>query len=510
MGKPGLSRREFLKLVGALAASAAVTSCGPVYAQLAQEQAPFASLAKLEGGGSGTSIPYVFAALNRLTFGARPDERESASQIGLAGWIEEQLAPEGIEDRRCELRLRAFDTLRLSASDLADLSDKLFDNVDRQSVPDELRQATLVRQVYSRRQLFEGLVEFWSDHFNISVEKGECYFLKTVDDRQVVRAHALGKFSDLLWASAHSPSMLVYLDNQSNHKGTPNENYARELMELHTLGVNGGYTQNDVMELARCLTGWTVKEHFWRGEFTFKPELHDSGPKTVLGLSIAPGGQAEAESVLAKLAVHPNTAYFLANKLARRFIADEPPGELVKKAAQAFQKTDGDIRSVLRVLLLDGLASQPALAQAKFKRPARFVVSILRMLDAQTDGGPALQDYLLRLGQPYFAWPTPDGYPDRANAWMGNLMPRWQLAYALAHNELKGTKVDLAELGRASQTASQPALLDTLSTLLLGAPLSPDRQAALLNSLGNTGMTDSDAPATLTAALLASPDFQWY
>jgi len=205
----------------------------------------------------------------------------------------------------------------MSATELADWSEGLFDDVDKQSVPRELARATLIRQVYSRRQLYEVMVEFWTDHFNISVEKGDCWFLKTVDDRSVIRPHALGKFRDLLWASAHSPAMLVYLDNQVNYKGAPNEHYARELMELHTLGVHGGYTQQDVQDLARCLTGWSVKEAFWRGDFTFNAGQHDPEAKTVLGLTISPDGQGEAERVVEMLAAHASTARFIATKLGR-------------------------------------------------------------------------------------------------------------------------------------------------------------------------------------------------
>ncbi|MBK8794077.1 MAG: DUF1800 family protein [Holophaga sp.] len=192
------------------------------------------------------------------------------------------------------------------------------------------------------------------------MDKGSCFYLKTVDDRDVARAHALGSFRDLLWASAHSPAMLTYLDNQANHKGAPNENYARELMELHSLGVQGGYSQADVMELARCLTGWGVKEHFWAGEFHFEPDQHDPGEKQVLGVRIPPGGVDEAESVIERLAAHPSAARFIAAKLARRFLADQPPAEIVAKGSAAFMASGGDIQKTLRTILLDGLPLYPA------------------------------------------------------------------------------------------------------------------------------------------------------
>ena len=493
-----LNRREFIRLAGLIAASTGVAGCASVYDRLAP--AP----------GSWTPWPIAgsstFSHLNRMTYGPRSEERAAADDAGIEAWIEEQLAPESLDDPSADLRLRRFTTLDLPSDVLADLSDRIFDNVDRFTVPDQLRQATLIRQVYSRRQLLEVMVEFWTDHFNISVEKGDCFFLKTVDDREVIRRHALGNFGELLWASAHSPAMLVYLDNQSNRKGSPNENYARELMELHSLGVSGGYTQADVMELARCLTGWTVKEHFWRGEFTFNSQFHDAGPKRVLGEAIDPLGQIEAERVLDVLSIHPSTAHFIAAKLARRFIAEDPPPGLVDLVAGVFKQTNGDIRSVLRALLMNGLE----FVQPKFKRPSHFVVSALRILNARTDGGEAIQRYLKRMGQPYFAWPTPDGYPDRSEAWSGNLLPRWQFAYDLAHGALSHTTVDLPGLVQAAGPGDPASLVDRMSTLLLGQPLPPTTKRALLDSVERAGAIDDEGtPSLLLAAILASPAFQW-
>jgi len=362
----------------------------------------------------------------------------------------------------------------------------------------------LIRQVYSKRQLYELIVEFWTDHFNIYAEKGNCFYLKTVDDREVIRKHALGSFRDLIWASAHSPAMMVYLDNQANHKGAPNENYARELMELHTLGVDGGYTQQDVMELARCFTGWTVKEHFWLGDFVFKDEFHDTGTKNVLEMPIPNAGIREAEQVLEMLATHPSTAHFIATKLTRRFIADEPPQEIVEKAAQTFLNTKGDIKSVLRVILLDGMS----FAQPKYKRPVNFVLSALRMLNAETDGA-GIQDYLLRMGQPYFNWPTPDGYPDRSDAWQGNLMPRWQFGFELIRNEIKGTKHNLKALMDISSSDSLQGDVDAVASLLFGMPIASVTRDELIDSIISAGASEEETLQIITAGLIASPAFQW-
>jgi uncharacterized protein DUF1800 len=490
-----LSRRDFLRLSGLVAASTALASCGPADRALAPlKSVPWAPLPASD-----------FLALNRLTFGPRPEERLRLAEIGLGGWIEEQLDYDSIEDLGAAFRLRNLGTLGMKASDLADVSDQILDNADRGKVPGELRQGTLLRQVYSRRQLFEVLVEFWSDHFNITTAKGDCYFLKTVDDREVIRRHALGSFHDLAWASAHSPAMLVYLDNQVNHKGAPNENYARELMELHTLSVHGRYTQQDVMELARCLTGWTVKEHFWRGDFTFDEESHDAGTKKVLGLEIANAGQAEAEQVLELLTSRPEAATFIVTKLARRFISDSPPDELISRAAQAFLQSQGDIRSVLRVILLDGLAA----AGPKYKRPVNFTASALRMLNAETDGGGAVQDYLLRMGQTAFGWPTPDGYPDRAEPWQGNLLPRWQFAFGLLRNEIPNTEIDLQNLLQISGAQTLTESIDRIASLLLGSPLDAAARDGLIRAVQAAGADEAEIINVVTAGVLASTTFQW-
>ena len=490
-----LSRRDFLKLGALVTASAALSSCAPIYRTLAGDL-PAVPWALVSAGD--------FLALNRLTFGPRVEERARIAEIGIQAYIEEQLAFDSINDFDCELQLNPFKTLKMAANELEGVSNQLFENYDREKVPNELRQATLMRQLYSKRQLYEVMVEFWSDHFNIFVEKGNCFYLKTVDDREVVRSHAMGSFRNLVWASAHSPAMMVYLDNQANEKSRPNENYARELMELHTLGVDGGYTQQDVMELARCLTGWNVKEHFWLGDFVFKDDLHDTGEKNVLGLRIQPSGQKEAEQVIEHLIMHPGAARFIATKLTRRFIADEPPQVIVEKAAQTFLNTNGDIKSVLRVILLDGLP----LAQPKSKRPANFILSALRMLNVETDGA-AIHDHLLRMGQAYFNWPTPDGYPDHSEAWQGNLMPRWQFAFELIRNEIKGTKHNLKNLLDVSSTGVLQDDVDALTSLLLGAPLERLTRDGLIDSVLSAGATEEETLQIVAASLIASPAFQW-
>lgn len=488
-----LTRRDALRLVGLIAAAAALPSCGPLSTRRKIDPGPLGDWPLADGA--------EFRALNRLTFGPRLDERAQVASIGLQAWIEEQLAAERIDDRMVGRHLRWFDTLNLAANELADW--------EKEQVCREIRQATLLRQIYSRRQLYEVMVEFWADHFNISIEKGECWFLLPVHDREAIRPHALGHFHDLLSAIAHSPAMLVYLDNQANLAQAPNENYARELLELHTLGIDSGYTQADVMELARCLTGWTVKRHFWRGDFTFDAASHAAGPKVVLGRTIAPAGQREAEQVLEILAEHPSTARHIATKLARRFIADVPPPTLVERAAMTFLRTHGDLRALLRVILLDGLDPEKTYLRPKFKRPVNFITSALRMLNARTDGGDGLLTYLARMGQLPFAWPMPDGYPDTAPSWQGNLMPRWQFALALVRGEIPHTTIQLDEIAGGTDAQTPANLIDRLSLLLLGTPIAAAVRDSLVNELYAAGARDDELPALIVAGMIASPSFQW-
>ena len=488
-----LERREFLKLASLIAAGATVSACTPVYRMVGDAfdgPTPW-----LEGDG------LTFRALQRMTYGPTLAERQRAATIGLQAWVEEQLAPSAMTDLSGDLSVRPLTSLGLEAVDLAAW--------ERDDVVAELQRGALVRRIFSRRQLYEVLVEFWTDHFNISIEKGACWFLKTIDDRQVVRRHALGNFRDLLWASAHSPAMLVYLDNQANDRTAPNENYARELLELHTLGVDGGYTQQDVMEMARCLTGWTVRDRFWKGQFVFRPEMHDDGRKRVLRKEIEPSGQAEAEGVLEGLAAHPATARRLARKLVRRFLELGPAEEeaLIQRASATFTSSGGEILPMVRLILLDGVLREPAGLAPKFKRPVHVVASALRMLDAATNGGRPILGHLARMGQPLFEWPTPDGPPEDPAAWQTGLFARWEFAYQLARNGIEGTEIDLRDLLETAGAAGPGETLDALSNIVLGTPLRDPARGEILRVLSKE--TEDEVPALLLAGLLASPAFQW-
>lgn len=385
---------------------------------------------------AGRTIDPDFHLLSRATYGPRPGDLARLRRRGREAWLEEQLHPERIDDTPCDVRAARFESLAFAPGDAYAFP--------RSVLRDELVRHTLLRAIYSRRQLFELLVGFWSDHLNIDIGKGDCVFLKPSDDREVIRRHALGRFADLIRASATSPAMLVYLDNAANKVrpgGTdrPNENYARELLELHTLGVDGGYSQRDVAEAARCLSGWTFDASrvfaLDQNRPFFRPDWHDDGEKVVLGQRIpAGGGPRDLDRLVAIACGHPSTARHIARKLCRRFVVADPPPSLIESTAAVFTRTDGQIRPVLRHIF--GSAEFADSRGLLLKRPLRFVVSALRGLAADTHARPPLLDTLRRLGQPLFEHPTPDGYADDEATWLGTLLWRWNLALGLASGRL--------------------------------------------------------------------------
>ena len=433
-------------------------------------------------------------------------------------FVAEQLAPAKIDDWICERVIRhECDSLADPESSLFPRRDDATDSLKKlfpamkdggarvgdlyefkdKVLLDDLTRATLFRAVLSERQLFEVMVNFWSDHFNIDPSKAEAKWLKAADDRDVIRAHALGNFRALLRASAVSPAMLWYLDGRVNRVTKAgekaNENYARELLELHTLGVHGGYTQQDVMEVARCLTGWTVRDRkkLFKGRVEFNARQHDDGAKRVLGQEIPAGlGALDLDRVLEIVVAHPSTAKHVAWKLCRRFIADEPPEAAVAATAQAFAASRGDIPATLRALFATEEFRAPAVRGAKFKRPFHFVVSALRATNAETDAARPLVDYLLRMGHAPFRYSTPDGYPEEATHWQSTLLWRWNFSTALAANRIKGTRLDADAL--RARLGGDEALM---ATLLGRLPAAGERAAY------------REAGSDL-AVLLAAPAFQ--
>jgi uncharacterized protein (DUF1800 family) len=390
-------------------------------------------------------------------------------------------------------------------------------------VVEDLQQAKLLRAVYSERQLDEVLVDFWMNHFNVFAGKGQDRYLLTSYERDVVRPRAWGRFEDLLRATAQSPAMLFYLDNwlstdpsanvndlrramaeengcgpgaasagrrrmqqppasKGKRKAGLNENYAREIMELHTLGVDGGYTQKDVTELARCLTGWTIvglRQNDPR--FVFLDAAHDHGDKVVLGHHIKSNGIKEGEEMIHVLATHPATARFISYKLARRFVADEPPPALVDRAAATFRKTDGDIREVVRTIVTSPEFSAPAYRQAKVKTPFEFVVSAVRASGAEVRDASAMAQRLAQMGMPLYLQQPPTGYKDTADAWVSTsgLLARLNFALDLAGGRLRGVSVPSRDM--PAQQLVPAGLSDTTrKTLATESNLDPARMAGLI------------------------------
>jgi uncharacterized protein (DUF1800 family) len=377
-----------------------------------------------------------------------------------------------------------------------------------QMVVTELQRAKLLRAVYSERQLYEMMVDFWENHFSIFANKDDDRYLLTGYDRETIRPFAMGRFRDLLGATAHSPAMLFYLDNWRSSVPRPyaatktkpagvdgglNENYARELMELHTLGVDGGYTQKDVQEVARCFTGWTIQKPNEQGLFLYRPGLHDDGEKIVLGHRILPGGgPADGERVLDILAAHPATARFIATKLARRFISDNPPQSIIDRAAAVFLKTDGSIRETLRAIITSPEFFSPTTYRAKMRSPFEFVAASMRALDAETDGDRPVLDAIGRMGQPVFGRITPDGYADRADQWLssGAMIARFNFASALTTNRIKGTKIDVARLLSGVDEAKKDSVATKLIRLTVSGDLS-DRTRTVLERTVAAGPMES-------------------
>lgn len=483
------TRRQILGLGAVSLAGGLLSGCESLEQRLTGEALPADALPPALPAHSP-----AMRLLNRMAFGPRPGDIARLARLGVAAYVEEQLAPEALaEEPVLTWRLEALkDTLDPDTG-------LLFDEDDKRLVA-ALRQSATLRAVYSRRQLQERMVEFWTNHFNIYAFKGQGPQLKVRDDGETIRRHALGKFRDLLGASAQSAAMLGYLDNTANRKGVPNENYARELMELHTLGVRGGYTQRDVKEVARCLSGWTVEKHWHRGRFRFDAGAHDDGVKHVLGVTLAAGGGvADGERVLDIVAAHPATAGHLAHKLCLHFLGNAPAG-LVQHMAGVYEQTGGDIKAVLRPLLLsfELLDAPPIL-----KRPFDYAVSALRAFNADTDGGAGVQRHLEAMGQPLFAWPMPDGFPEGTRAWTGALIPRWNFALALADRKVENTTLDMAALTAAGQKASLGPQ-DTLLELAFGAQAA-DPALADLRACA-PGYPDPDEWA---AVVLMAPAFQW-
>jgi uncharacterized protein (DUF1800 family) len=507
--------------------------------------------------------------LNRLGFGPRPGDVERIQALGLKWYLEAQLHPERIADDAVEhlvnsktLRIspRAFATdyyqpmitarqeftdtqkvapvrrlpylgwhlLSIAAMSLpggdkpvnvlqqaAVTPEELRFQRGNQQIFDDLQAQKLVRAVYGERQLEEVLTDFWFNHFNVDARKIEDRPVVVEYERDVIRPHVLGRFRDLLEATARSPAMLFYLDNwlsaappppPARRPGAPapsrpiaagrglNENYGRELLELHTLGVDGGYTQKDVIEVARCFTGWTMRNPHDGTGFVFNDKMHDRGQKHVLGHTIKAGGGIEdAERVLDILARHPSTARFIATKLARHFVADTPPKSVIDRAAKTFRRTDGDLREVMRTIVTSQEFYAAEAFRAKVKTPFEYVASALRATDASITRAASFVGTVAALGEPLYQCQPPTGYGDRAETWVnaGALIGRLNFAQSLAVNGMNAATVELP-------TTDED--LDAFVATVLSGDLSPQTREVIHSSRATIKVR--------AGLLLGSPEFQ--
>ena len=533
----------------------------------------------------------IIHVLSRLGFGPRPGDIERVAAMGIQAYIEQQLRPEFIAESVVEEKLASFKTLTMTPRELAEFypapnelrsqqqrlqaerqnqEERNSGEMDSDPEPDraeemqearrqmraglqqirfELTQAKLIRAVYSERQLQEVMADFWMNHFNIFLAKGLDRVYTTDFEQNVVRPMALGRFEDLLMATAKSPAMLYYLDNwissapaqvmeervatlrsrltprSRRRRGSNiqpadraslrilqrakglNENYARELMELHTLGVEGGYSQEDVIQVARALTGWTITAPRQGGSFQFQPLLHEKGDKVVLGQTIRSGGLEEGEQVIKMLARHPSTARFISTKLVRRFVADDPPEDLVDAASLTFERTSGDIREVLRTIFTHPYFFSRDVYQAKIKKPLELVVSSLRATEADMRPARRLMQVLAEMGEALYLCQAPTGYPDVASAWINtnSLLQRLNFALVLAADRIPQIRVDLASAGPLLRQLGLPEpntqQLEQTRSLLGQASEEQNRR---------DGLRQTRLPGQVIAAafMLGSPQFQ--
>jgi len=587
---------RLFRLTAPLLALTAVAACssGGVSAGSEPSQSRLPSASQI-ASREQTADQQVHHVLNRLAFGARPEDAATVRAMGVDGWIARQLEPARIPDAATTEYLSHFKTLnktgeqlmaeypppgaalaklRVAGSTVTAADSAKLAAQGRQSYAflGEIASARVGRAVISERQLDEVMVDFWENHFNVFAGKDRTRYFLQEYDANTIRPHVLGKFRDLLGAVAKSPAMLYYLDNWQSvadsgrttlaaprrvaagrgatprranaggkgganstvtigelmdrnllpkaqrdriaqlpadrqaemRKLTPaqaqerlaqltkavagrrrglNENYARELMELHTLGVDGGYTQHDVTEVARALTGWTISKGAQGGDFAFRGEQHDAESKTILGKTFAAGrGQDEGEEVLDMLAHHPATATFIATKLARRFVSDTPPAALVERAAATFRRTDGDIRETLRTIVTSNEFFSTAAYRSKVKSPFELVVSTLRAMDARPDSTPRAAQLVSRLGEPIFGHQAPNGYPETGDAWMntGSILNRINFGLAAATGRVPGVKLNDWPATKQLSNLTREEQVDGVIRQLFGGAVSNDTRQVLL------------------------------
>ena len=453
--------------------------------------------------------------LNRIGYGPRPGDVDRILAMGLDRYVQGQLdAP---ADPELDGRLRGLVTLDYPISQVLTLY-----NADQRSIGvilEELYTAKLIRAVHARNQLQEVLVDFWFNHFNVYVQDGFARVSTAAYEREAIRPNAMGRFRDLLGATAAHPAMLYFLDNYLSRATVTvggrvvrglNENYGRELMELHTVGVDAGYTQDHVIDAARCFTGWGIDNLSTSGRFVYRAQAHDPGAKSVFGLNLpAGGGKDDGDKLLDYLASHPQTASFIAKKLAQRFVSDDPPPRVVDRAAAAFTATGGDIREVVRAILGSAEFWAEGFGSGKPKTPIEFVASALRAADAQVSSGRAVGAYLQNMGMPLYSCVPPTGYSNRGADWINpsSQLYRMNFGLDLAGGAIAGVAADVRGMvRRMGGDAEDPrSVAGTISAEIFGKGLS----RSTLDAASRVAPGGPVSVATRVAGLcLASPDMQ--
>lgn len=493
--------------------------------------------------------------LQRATWGVRPQDIEAALSAGISTWLDRQLSPATIADSITFARLQAFPSLNREMTDAVTEFQRLQrermrrqqeDQPTRPPVrPDSMRgqprelnpqlllldltSAKVTRAAYTERQLEDVMTDFWYNHFNVFFGKGMTRFMVADYEARAIRPHVFGRFRDMLGATARHPAMLFYLDNATSiapdttnfrvpamlrTRGL-NENYARELLELHTLGVDAGYTQVDVINVARAFTGWTFRRPGPRSagriEFQFAPVLHDRGSKTVLGRTLAAGrGPEDGEDVLDLLARHPATARHIAGKLVERFVSDTPDSAFVEEIAAVFTRTDGDLRAVTRALFTSDRFYNEKVRRGKVKTPFEVVVSSLRATGADVGRSRAIVQTLRSLGHLPYNAEAPTGYPAAAEDWVnsGAMLGRMNFGLAFAAGRLDGVRVNPRALTGAAAGHDPDALVPVLLKRLLPGADAARLQTTILTELASVESTGSAHAVRALGLALGSPDFQ--